>query len=590
MNLIFKKGFVFAIVGLFIGTSVVQNIDGTEETDEDYIVQNSTSFGTGGWHNETTIKVWGKNYDSIFGDWDWWGDNSIEESPNESKCDAYYYFDDNIGIQDTVVNYIQFGVRFQSFTALGDGPQIKVYNWDDSKYDNLGGNTWVVPFFWYTEERTKNGFGETNPYVNEDGAVNVDIFAWDDLYPSSGDDFANKWVKIKFCKGNEELYDHTTEFFDIYYSDGKYDVVQFGFNVDVAEPGDGVYTTVKIESELWQIMDENGTSIIPIQVDTETTIWSIVDHNIEYGYSTLDSSLGGGTNGYYIAKFFLFDDYGNSEGSYIIDDADAFMLYPDNNPPNTPETPSGRTYLGVNEPGTYSTSAIDPEGDNVKYCFDWDDGTISDWTDLVNSGSPASLIYSWDAGGLFQIKAMACDEYGSESQWSTDLSVIVNDPPYQPNNPIPENQQTGVNINTTLSWIGGDPNENDNVIYDIYFGTTSSPPLVEENYMGVNYNPGFLDFGTKYYWKIVAFDSFNASTIGPEWAFTTANNPPNTPETPSGPTNLGINEPGTYSTSAIDPQGEQVQYRFDWDASGNHDFSDWTNLGLLCQVGALSKT
>ena len=51
---------------------------------------------------------------------------------------------------------------------------------------------------------------------------------------------------------------------------------------------------------------------------------------------------------------------------------------------------------------------------------------------------------------------------------------------------------------------------------------------------------------------------------------------PNTPSIPSGPTNLIKNVAGYYNTSATDPDAEQVQYMFDWNASGSHDYSDWT--------------
>ena len=103
-----------------------------------------------------------------------------------------------------------------------------------------------------------------------------------------------------------------------------------------------------------------------------------------------------------------------------------------NDPPNTPDTPSGPTTLGVGESGTYTTSATDPEGDQVQYRFDWDDGIISDWTDLVSSGTSASLDYSWDTAGTYVVKAQARDEYGGTSDWSSGLTVVVNDPPTIP--------------------------------------------------------------------------------------------------------------------------------------------------------------
>jgi PKD repeat protein len=56
------------------------------------------------------------------------------------------------------------------------------------------------------------------------------------------------------------------------------------------------------------------------------------------------------------------------------------------------------------------------------------------------------------------------------------------------------------------------------------------------------------------------------------------NNDPYDPGTPSGPTARNVDQSGSYSTSTTDPDGDQVQYRFDWDANGAHEYSEWTNL------------
>jgi len=47
-----------------------------------------------------------------------------------------------------------------------------------------------------------------------------------------------------------------------------------------------------------------------------------------------------------------------------------------NNPPNTPNTPSGPTTGSIGASYSYSTSGIDPDSDQVKYCFDWGDTGI----------------------------------------------------------------------------------------------------------------------------------------------------------------------------------------------------------------------
>ncbi len=56
------------------------------------------------------------------------------------------------------------------------------------------------------------------------------------------------------------------------------------------------------------------------------------------------------------------------------------------------------------------------------------------------------------------------------------------------------------------------------------------------------------------------------------------NQMPNTPTTPSGPSWLYSEQLGFFSTITFDPDGDDVQYRFDWDAVGVHNYSEWTSL------------
>lgn len=96
-----------------------------------------------------------------------------------------------------------------------------------------------------------------------------------------------------------------------------------------------------------------------------------------------------------------------------------------------------------------------------------------------------------------------------------------NNPPYTPSNPNPPNNETGVGINITLSWSGGDP-DGDVVRYDIYFGPSASPPLVASDVYESYYTvPTALAFNTQYWWRIVARDPEGLTGNSPVWTFTT---------------------------------------------------------------------
>ena len=72
--------------------------------------------------------------------------------------------------------------------------------------------------------------------------------------------------------------------------------------------------------------------------------------------------------------------------------------------------------------------------------------------------------------------------------------ILGNRPPYVPSNPIPEDEEDDVPINEIfLSWTGGDPDEDDKVKYDVYFGKSSPPPSVVYNEVPTSYDPGIMD-------------------------------------------------------------------------------------------------
>lgn len=82
----------------------------------------------------------------------------------------------------------------------------------------------------------------------------------------------------------------------------------------------------------------------------------------------------------------------------------------------------------------------------------------------------------------------------------------------------------------TLSFTCTDP-DGDSVYCDIYFGTTSIPPVLVEN-LAVAHDSTFtytlpysLELKTKYYWIVIARDVHGAETLGPLWSFTTVGDP-----------------------------------------------------------------
>jgi len=213
----------------------------------------------------------------------------------------------------------------------------------------------------------------------------------------------------------------------------------------------------------------------------------------------------------------------------------------------------------------YTFVTKDPDGDNVSYKAYWGDGSNSGWVGPYPSGENITISHIWSAPGKYTIKAIAKDSYGWESNWSEPFNIsMVNNPPITPGDPVPTDGATDVDINADLSWNCSDP-EGDNLTYDVYFGTNSSaPPKVSSKQSNMTYNPDLLEFNTTYYWKIVAWDEYDAKTPGPIWNFTTKlNKPPYAPNI-DGETSGKAGEKYEYTFNSIEPDGDDVTYFIDW--------------------------
>jgi len=200
-----------------------------------------------------------------------------------------------------------------------------------------------------------------------------------------------------------------------------------------------------------------------------------------------------------------------------------------NRPPDKPESPyppDGATDIPINV--TLSWTCTDPDGDPLRFDI------------YFGTSYPPEIKVKEDHVGLnFPLEQL---EYNTEYFWRIDakddhkhitegddwsFTTGDNSAPNKPENPIPQDGETNVSIDPTLSWTCTDP-DGDPLTFDIYFGTFSNPELVEMNYTGFSYSVGQLEYETKYFWKIVAKDDHEHSTPGPVWSFTTSGDPCNT--------------------------------------------------------------
>ena len=184
----------------------------------------------------------------------------------------------------------------------------------------------------------------------------------------------------------------------------------------------------------------------------------------------------------------------------------------------------------------------------------------------------AAFNSEWHQGYSYPPSSYPFDAYYVDD--ATGFALEDNVPPNNPSDPDPYDGETGVDLEANLFWTGGDPNPGDDVTYDVYFGTTSTPPLVSSGQSSNTYEPGTMDYETNYYWKIVAWDNSGESTEGSIWEFTTLLDPNPAPLPPDidGPANGEPNKVYVYKFSAVDPNGDDVFFYIDW---GDDTYEEW---------------
>ena len=101
------------------------------------------------------------------------------------------------------------------------------------------------------------------------------------------------------------------------------------------------------------------------------------------------------------------------------------------------------------------------------------------------------------------------------------IEAPPNIPPNTPVTPSPENAAPKAPLNTVLSWSGGDPDPDNTVVYDVYFGVAGNKQLLSIGQIASSYDPGILQLATTYEWQIIARDNYDAETPGPVWTFST---------------------------------------------------------------------
>jgi hypothetical protein len=99
--------------------------------------------------------------------------------------------------------------------------------------------------------------------------------------------------------------------------------------------------------------------------------------------------------------------------------------------------PIGGNSWGINEEVTFSITPTDPDGDSISVRFNWGDGNISQWTELIPSGTTLTFSHSWGEEGNYNVRAQVRDQWhllnsechNSLSEWSDPVIISITGTP-----------------------------------------------------------------------------------------------------------------------------------------------------------------
>ena len=246
-----------------------------------------------------------------------------------------------------------------------------------------------------------------------------------------------------------------------------------------------------------------------------------------------------------------------------------------NHPPEQPFIADGPISGSPGVACNYTAYAIDPDGDPLIYIFHWDDGNSST-VGPFESEAMAAADHIWRRAGIYQVRVRAMDDNAS-SPWSSPWEVVVNSPPGQP--AIPAGKSTILPGEITSFATSAEDPDGDRLRYIFHWGDGSfSTTDWTESGRALRIAHSWQRAG-RYMIAAKAEDSANASSPWSEAITIIINTLPGRPDQPSGPGSGYAMVPYNFQTSAIDQDGDSLNYTFDW-GDGSLDALDLIGSGI----------
>ncbi|MBN2829353.1 MAG: hypothetical protein JXR56_03410 [Candidatus Cloacimonetes bacterium] len=332
--------------------------------------------------------------------------------------------------------------------------------------------------------------------------------------------------------------------------------------VSIAQPLDGAEVVIGNAITITINADDNKSVKKVEVIINDAVITTLTSSPYIYSWST-----SGKTPGNYEIVAKAYDKSNNSAESTP---RNIELLSP-NQAPAVPFNPfPANNAVGVGTTPTLTWECSDPDDDTILY-----DVFFSTSQTMPNEPTVDNQTGTSYTPNQLQLNTMyywRIDAYDGTVKtvgniWRFTTNSGENLPPLIPSEPFPADNSIGASPTARLTWVCSDP-EATYLSYDVYFGTESDPPIVSELLYGNIYNPGALEFGVDYYWKIVASDGVNTTT-SPIWSFKTNRRPP----VPSNPFpidySVGIPNNITLTWDCPDADSDTLKYKVYFGTSSN---------------------
>jgi hypothetical protein len=165
-----------------------------------------------------------------------------------------------------------------------------------------------------------------------------------------------------------------------------------------------------------------------------------ISYIFDWGDGTLSSWLGPYPSGQTVEEEHIWTELGDYEIKVAARDiygaksswspAATLSIVEDQAPIKPGITGKQRIVGGLNY--NYTFVSTDPEGDNIYYKIDWDDGHVTDWLGPYSSGESIALGHKWLEKGDYTIKAWAKDIYekmSGQSNYMVKVLFVINSNP-----------------------------------------------------------------------------------------------------------------------------------------------------------------